>query len=364
MFPKQLLHRWIPLCRIMKNTPVHILDKELLQSRICGWEQPLVLDCLIQPLLNKIPENCSNILPSRRIESYIRQLRQSPDCSSSTWMRWSWGRGIAQMDCGSSSGLDGDCMNPSMRWFLGGRRCRRRLRSGSFLNWNPLRAFILWRGLLRRIWDNRWTCWSKSHQTRPFRGSWRRNWERSAEIKKLRLEKNEKMKTKIYNWLTKVSPTTWSPSNFSADFSADLTELREEMMFPEGSEKSNKGTESWKLALGVSGSCAREKSRGWKRGGEGAALRRSSPEELTLAKLKSSSGKSWGGGGTWGWRISPEELTSAKVKSSSGKSGCEGAAELRRRFPEESTSAKPKSSSGNNSSAECWARFSSEKSRE
>ena len=51
--------------------------------------------------------------------------------------------------------------------------------------------------------------------------------------------------------------------------------------------------------------------------------------------------------------ISPEELTSAKLKSSSGKSGCEGAAELRRRFPEESTSAKPKSSSGNNSSAEC-----------
>ena len=84
MFPKQLLHRWIPLCRIMKNTPVHILDKELLQSRICGREQPLVLDCLIQPLLNKIPENGPNILPSRRIKSYIRQLRQSLDCSSST----------------------------------------------------------------------------------------------------------------------------------------------------------------------------------------------------------------------------------------------------------------------------------------
>ena len=84
MFPKQLLHRWIPLCRIMKNTPVHILDKELLQSRICGREQPLILDCLIQPLLNKIPENCPNILPSRRIKSYIRQLRQSLDCSSST----------------------------------------------------------------------------------------------------------------------------------------------------------------------------------------------------------------------------------------------------------------------------------------
>ena len=333
MFPKQLLHRWIPLCRIMKNTPVHILDKELLQSRICGWEQPLVLDCLIQPLLNKIPENGPNILPSRRIKSYIRQLRQSLDCSSSTWMRWSWGRGIAQMDCGSPSGLDGDCMNPSMRWFLGGRWCRRRLRSGSFLNRNALGAFILWRGLLRRIWDNRWTCWSKSHQTRPFRGSWRRYWERSAEIKKLRLEKNEKMKTKIYNWLTKVSPTTWSPSNFSADFSADLTELREVMMFSEGSEKSNKGTESWKSALGVPGSGAREKSRREKSGEKGAVLQ----------------------------RISPEELTSAKLKSSSGKSGWDGAAELQRRYPKELTSAKPKSSLGNNSSAECWARLSSEK---
>ena len=321
MSPKQLLHRWIPLCRIMKNTPVHILDKELLQPRICGWEQPLILDCLIQPLLNKIPENRSNILPSRRIKSYIRQLCQSFDCSCSTWMRWSWGRGIAQMDCRSPSGLDSNCMNSSMRWFLGGRWCRRRLESGSFLNRNPLRAFILWRGLLRRIWDNRWTCWSKSHQTRPFRGSWRRYWERSAEIKKLRLEKNEKMKTKIYIWLTKVSPMTWSPSNFSTDFSADLTELQEEMMFPEESEKSNKETELWKLAFGVSGSCAREKSRREKIGGEGAALWRSPSEELTLGKLKLSSGKSWGGWGTWGWRISPEELTLAKLKSSSGKSG-------------------------------------------
>ena len=247
IFPKQLLHRWIPLCRIMKNTPVHILDKELLQSRICGWEQPLILDCLIQPLLNKIPENCSNILPSRRIKSYIRQLRQSLDCSSSTWMRWSWGRGIAQMDCGSPSGLDGDCMNPSMRWFLGGPWCRRRLRGRSLLNQDPLRALVLWRRLLRWIRNDRWTRWFKSHQTRPFRGSGSGKWEGCAKIKELRLEKNEKMKTKIYNWLTNVSPTTWSPSNFSADFSADLTELREEMMFPEGSEKSNKGTESWKL---------------------------------------------------------------------------------------------------------------------
>ena len=64
------------------------------------------------------------------------------------------------------------------------------------------------------------------------------------------------------------------------------------MMFPEGSEKSNKGSESWKLALGVSGSCAREKSRREKIGGEGAALWRSPPEELTLGKLKLSSGKS------------------------------------------------------------------------
>ena len=140
MFPTQLLHRWIPLCRIMKNTSVHILDKKLLQSRICGWEQPLVLDCLIQPLLNKIPENGPNILPSRRVKSYICQLRQSLDCSSSTWMRWSWGRGIAQMDCGSPSGLDGDCMNPSMRWFLGGHWCRRRLRSGSVKLYHVIRS--------------------------------------------------------------------------------------------------------------------------------------------------------------------------------------------------------------------------------
>ena len=171
---------------------------------------------------------------------------------------------------------------------------------------------------------------------RDHLGKWKWKVGGWCQDQKAETKKNEKMKPKICIWLTKVSPKTWSLSNFSTDFSADFSELWEVITFPEESKKSNKGTESWKSALGVPGSGAREKSRREKSGEKGAVLQ----------------------------RISPEELTSAKLKSSSGKSGWDGAAELQRRYPKELTSAKPKSSLGNNSSAECWAILLSEKSRE